>query len=92
VYFLALEKVLLLPNPGESASIYTREMLNLVSAQRNSPVLTPPASPMQHRGQGKEIYWREKKIIPSEGEYLHMVQDKTGGLCACISRVAPPRG
>jgi len=33
VYFLALEKVLQLPNATESASIFTREMLNLVRAR-----------------------------------------------------------
>lgn len=33
-----------------------------------------------HVGQGKEIYWRDNKICPSEQEYLEMVAGKTGEL------------
>jgi len=33
-----------------------------------------------HRGQGREIYWRDNSICPTEGEYDKMVLDKTGGL------------
>lgn len=33
-----------------------------------------------HRGQGMEIYWREKFICPSESEYKFMVIGKTVGL------------
>lgn len=33
-----------------------------------------------HRGQGRDILWRETIRCPSEEEYLRMVEDKTGGL------------
>eukprot|EP00536_Pseudo-nitzschia_multiseries_P011523 jgi/Psemu1/29177/gm1.29177_g len=33
-----------------------------------------------HRGQGRDIMWREQGQCPTEQEYLKMVQDKTGGL------------
>ncbi|XP_045501205.1 geranylgeranyl pyrophosphate synthase-like [Colias croceus] len=32
------------------------------------------------RGQGKEIYWRDSFICPSEEEYKAMLQQKTGGM------------
>lgn len=33
-----------------------------------------------HRGQGREIYWREHLKCPTEEQYLDMIRDKTGGL------------
>ena len=33
-----------------------------------------------HRGQGLDIYWRDNSICPTEDDYIHMVQHKTGGL------------
>lgn len=33
-----------------------------------------------HRGQGQDIWWREKTRVPTESEYISMVKDKTGGL------------
>lgn len=33
-----------------------------------------------HRGQGMELYWRDKFICPSEGNYFEMIRKKTGGL------------
>jgi len=33
-----------------------------------------------HRGQGRDILWRESSTCPSEEEYNQMVLDKTGGL------------
>lgn len=33
-----------------------------------------------HIGQGMDIHWRDHHICPTEDEYLHMVQQKTGGL------------
>lgn len=33
-----------------------------------------------HRGQGRELYWRDHQIVPTEEEYDAMVIDKTGGL------------
>ncbi|KAL5509033.1 hypothetical protein EMCRGX_G004314 [Ephydatia muelleri] len=33
-----------------------------------------------HRGQGKDIYWRDSVVCPTEEEYIVMVRQKTGGL------------
>ncbi|GAA5835261.1 hypothetical protein JCM5353_003211 [Sporobolomyces roseus] len=33
-----------------------------------------------HRGQGMDLYWRESLIVPTEAEYIEMVNNKTGGL------------
>lgn len=33
-----------------------------------------------HRGQGLDIYWRDRYLVPSEKQYLDMVMNKTGGL------------
>lgn len=33
-----------------------------------------------HRGQGREIKWREEFSCPTEKEYIDMILDKTGGL------------
>ncbi|KAI9723803.1 MAG: geranylgeranyl pyrophosphate synthetase [Chrysothrix sp. TS-e1954] len=33
-----------------------------------------------HRGQGMDLWWRDSLMCPSEGEYLEMVSNKTGGL------------
>lgn len=33
-----------------------------------------------HRGQGRDIFWRESQYHATEGEYRDMVVDKTGGL------------
>lgn len=33
-----------------------------------------------HRGQGQDIFWRDRCICPSEAQYRQMVKDKTGGL------------
>ncbi|KCV72083.1 hypothetical protein H696_01491 [Fonticula alba] len=33
-----------------------------------------------HRGQGMDLFWRDSVRCPSETEYLHMIDYKTGGL------------
>ncbi len=33
-----------------------------------------------HHGQGSDIYWRDTLYVPSEKEYIEMIQNKTGGL------------
>ncbi|RKP37319.1 geranylgeranyl pyrophosphate synthase [Dimargaris cristalligena] len=33
-----------------------------------------------HEGQGMDLHWRDSLICPTEGEYIHMVANKTGGL------------
>jgi geranylgeranyl diphosphate synthase type 3 len=33
-----------------------------------------------HRGQGMDLFWRDRLICPTEDDYLEMVGNKTGGL------------
>nr|A0A858E4Y6.1 RecName: Full=IDS-like terpene synthase 2; Short=ILTPS2 [Melampsora larici-populina 98AG31]QIG55791.1 terpene synthase [Melampsora laricis-populina] len=33
-----------------------------------------------HRGQGKDLYWRDSLICPTEEEYLRMIHNKTGAM------------
>lgn len=33
-----------------------------------------------HRGQGMDLFWRDTLTVPTEEEYLEMVNNKTGGL------------
>jgi geranylgeranyl diphosphate synthase type 3 len=33
-----------------------------------------------HRGQGQDILWRDRVLVPTEEQYKRMVLDKTGGL------------
>ena len=40
-----------------------------------------------HRGQGKDIHWRETLYVASETEYRGMVVDKTGGLFRMAARL-----
>ena len=40
-----------------------------------------------HRGQGMELYWRDNVQPPSEGDYLQMISNKTGGLFRLILRL-----
>ncbi|KIO13974.1 hypothetical protein M404DRAFT_11963 [Pisolithus tinctorius Marx 270] len=40
-----------------------------------------------HRGQGRELLWRDSLRCPTEDEYLSMVKDKTGGLLRVAIRL-----
>ncbi|KAI9847162.1 MAG: hypothetical protein M1837_003024 [Sclerophora amabilis] len=40
-----------------------------------------------HRGQGMELFWRDNVQPPSEGDYLQMIANKTGGLFRLILRL-----
>ncbi|KAJ5727078.1 terpenoid synthase [Penicillium malachiteum] len=40
-----------------------------------------------HRGQGKDLYWRDTLTCPTEDEYLDMVGDKTGGLFRLVVKL-----
>jgi geranylgeranyl diphosphate synthase type 3 len=40
-----------------------------------------------HRGQGMELYWRDNLQPPTEGDYLQMISNKTGGLFRLILRL-----
>lgn len=38
-----------------------------------------------HRGQGMELYWRDSLTVPTEGEYLQTISNKTGGCSDLLS-------
>lgn len=40
-----------------------------------------------HRGQGIELFWREKLTVRSEDDYLLMIANKTGGLFRLATRL-----
>ncbi|KAF8554836.1 terpenoid synthase [Imleria badia] len=40
-----------------------------------------------HRGQGRELLWRDHLQCPTEEEYVEMVKDKTGGLLRVAVRL-----
>ncbi|GAB6019578.1 Geranylgeranyl pyrophosphate synthase, variant 4 [Chamberlinius hualienensis] len=40
-----------------------------------------------HRGQGKDIYWRENYVCPAEDEYKMMAIGKTGGMFSLAVRL-----
>ncbi|KAG9312242.1 isoprenoid synthase domain-containing protein [Chiua virens] len=40
-----------------------------------------------HRGQGRELFWRDYLQCPTEEEYIQMVKDKTGGLLRIAVRL-----
>ncbi|VDK57317.1 unnamed protein product [Anisakis simplex] len=40
-----------------------------------------------HRGQGRELYWRDTVQCPTESEYEQMVLEKTGGLFSLAVRL-----
>ena len=52
---------------------------HLISSVTSSSLISPPLLPSGqlldlHRGQGKEIYWRDGHICPDEQEYRDMVR------------------
>lgn len=40
-----------------------------------------------HRGQGMDLFWRDTLSCPTEGDYLEMVSNKTGGLFRLAARL-----
>lgn len=71
-----------MPSFRKSSSKYgpgpRRHASRTLSLTRRPLLLLPPTQ--LHRGQGKDIYWRDHGLCPSESEYKDMVGDKTGGL------------
>ncbi|KAJ6534994.1 isoprenoid synthase domain-containing protein [Mycena capillaripes] len=66
IYFLAYKELLDL----EHARLSNKELIAMVTEEFLS----------LHRGQGLELLWRDSLECPTEEEYIHMVNDKTGGL------------
>ena len=40
-----------------------------------------------HRGQGMDLFWRDTLSCPTEGDYLEMISNKTGGLFRLAARL-----
>ena len=40
-----------------------------------------------HRGQGLDLFWRDTLTVPSEEEYMQMINLKTGGLFRLAARL-----
>lgn len=78
VYFLALEKTMALGH-AKGVEIFTSKVAHQLY---NIPsLLTAYLSAYGsgqllelHRGQGKDIYWRDSYICPTENEYMEMVR------------------
>lgn len=85
VYFLALERTLALSHP-EGVQIFARklhgeDLLNHTMHICRAPGIDTGQLLELHRGQGKEIHWRDGVQCPSEEEYMDMIKQ---------SRQAPP--
>eukprot|EP01064_Diplonema_japonicum_P009352 TRINITY_DN16819_c0_g1_i1.p1 TRINITY_DN16819_c0_g1~~TRINITY_DN16819_c0_g1_i1.p1 ORF type:complete len:312 (+),score=36.78 TRINITY_DN16819_c0_g1_i1:46-981(+) len=68
VYFLALQEAIKLVPREED--VKSRELLEAFTEEMCN----------LHRGQGRDIHFRDSSVVPSEEQYLSMVMDKTGGL------------
>ncbi|KAJ7267526.1 isoprenoid synthase domain-containing protein [Mycena rebaudengoi] len=68
VYFLAYNELLALTR--DAAAPAQADLVAIITSELIS----------LHRGQGLEILWRDSLKCPSEAEYVHMVNNKTGGL------------
>ena len=56
-----------------------RELFNLEASPAAVQVFNEELLNL-HRGQGMDLYWRDSMTTPTEGDYLQMVSNKTGGL------------
>jgi len=66
VYFLAYKELFALRDPGNAD-------------QRLEDIVNDEFLNL-HRGQGLDLFWRDSLTCPTEGEYIDMVNNKTGGL------------
>ena len=75
VYFTALQEAINLVPAGEDA--LSRKVLTAFTEELCA----------LHVGQGKDIYFRDTNIVPTEKQYYEMVTDKTGGLFRLTVRI-----
>lgn len=80
VYFLAYQELIEIDTYGYDNLRHPR-MGHRLSLIMNEELLA------LHRGQGRELLWRDHLRCPSEDEYLAMVKDKTGGLLRIAIRL-----
>jgi len=70
VYFLAYKELFVLKDMPPHAENMNSELERLVTDELLN----------LHRGQGLDLLWRDNLTCPTEEEYIHMVNNKTGGL------------
>ncbi|KIJ51381.1 hypothetical protein M422DRAFT_58906 [Sphaerobolus stellatus SS14] len=70
VYFLAYKQLFALRDQGPAITDKEQQLERLVTDELLN----------LHRGQGLDLLWRDNLICPTEDEYIHMVNNKTGGL------------
>ncbi|KII95530.1 hypothetical protein PLICRDRAFT_48481 [Plicaturopsis crispa FD-325 SS-3] len=84
VYFLAYEELSALrreiperePTPPPSSSPPPKRLIE----EKDLDFIVTAELLALHRGQGRELLWRDTLQCPTEAEYVSMVNDKTGGL------------
>ncbi|KII95524.1 hypothetical protein PLICRDRAFT_73386, partial [Plicaturopsis crispa FD-325 SS-3] len=89
VYFLAYEELSALrreipdapqtPSPSASNEAARQPPERLIEEKDLDNIVTAELLAL-HRGQGRELLWRDTLQCPTEAEYVSMVNDKTGGL------------
>ncbi|KAF8510490.1 terpenoid synthase [Gautieria morchelliformis] len=70
VYFLAYKELFALRDEGP----------DIVGAEQQLDRVVTDELLNLHRGQGLDLLWRDSLTCPTEEEYIHMVNNKTGGL------------
>ncbi|KAI6168639.1 farnesyltranstransferase [Pisolithus thermaeus] len=82
VYFLAYHELFKMDLYGSVANAYD---FKISARMAQSPFVEELLA--LHRGQGRELLWRDSLRCPTEDEYLAMVKDKTGGLLRVAIRL-----
>ncbi|KAI0060577.1 terpenoid synthase [Artomyces pyxidatus] len=78
VYFLGFKELFSL-RPAPDAEPDANAAKRLYSDKDLDRIVTDEILNL-HRGQGRDIFWRDTLQCPTEEEYVGMVNDKTGGL------------
>ncbi|KAK8089245.1 geranylgeranyl pyrophosphate synthase [Apiospora hydei] len=72
---------------GTAQTINTANYMYFVALQEIQKLNNPKAISIYmeellnlHRGQGMDLFWRDTLTVPTEEDYLEMVDNKTGGL------------
>lgn len=85
VYFLAYDELFKMDLSGRTANgrraVKRRRLSPRLHFILNEELL------ILHRGQGRELLWRDNIQCPTEDEYLAMVKEKTGGLLRIAIRL-----
>ncbi|KAI9568913.1 isoprenoid synthase domain-containing protein [Boletus coccyginus] len=91
VYFLACQEVFKIPCGGQVEKPYILHFglprLNSFNSSLRFLQIFNDEMLALHRGQGRELLWRDHLQCPTEEEYVDMVKDKTGGLLRIAVRL-----